>query len=158
MDAELDEKGEPIKIVCDVLEVLTYVIDSQTSPMSALTVTFARVDPSNDFMKAGPQTQHLITGEELIIVLATPGGITIEAIEESVLRTGIPGAAIKPEDLAPYEGPKPKLDWYGRMIEDTRRKLEELKNVPPPPIPGMMPMMPGSAPLAMTQEPPEDDA
>ena len=114
--------------------------------MSALTVTFARVDPSNGFMKAGPQTQHLITGEELIVVLATPGGITIEAIEESVLRTGIPSAQIRPEDMAPYEGPKPELDWYGRMIEDIRRKLEELKKVAAAdPIPGMMP-------------PPEDNA
>ena len=97
IDAELDEKGEPYKIVADVLETIHYVIDTQISPMSNLTVTFARVDPRNQFMKAGPQTQHFITGEELIIVLGKPGGIAIEAIEDSVLRTGIPSAAHQAE-------------------------------------------------------------
>jgi hypothetical protein len=132
--ADLNEKREPIKIVCDVLEVVHYVLDSQTSPLGSLAVTFARVDPNNGFLKAGPQTQHMITGLELIEVLAKPEGITIDVIEASTLKTGIPGSHIRPEDIAPYLGAKPQLDWYGRIIEDTKRKLAAMAGVP---LPGM---------------------
>ena len=131
----LDPDGNPVKIVADVLEVIHYVIDSATSPMTSLTVTFAKVDSNNDYMQAGPLVQHVITAHELIVVLGTPGGITIEGIEESTLRTGIPGAGIEAKDLEPHMPPTAKPSWEANLIAGIRKKMEAIAKVPPAPIP-----------------------
>ena len=140
--AELDEKGEPIKINCDVLEVLAYYIDSQTAPDASLVVTYARVDPRNNFKKGGPYTQHVIIGLELIAVLEEPGGITIKAIEDSTLRTGIPMAHIRAEDLKPYE---PGPAWNERIIDLVKRQMEAQRTAQGLPMtPPMMTSIPGA--------------
>src|SRR5262245_3132905 len=111
VSAILDAQGNAVKIECDLLVAAHYVIDTKTSIVS-LTVTFEKADDqgpialpkiagATSFYKAGPMVQHMIIGEELVQVIE--GGITIEGIEESVLRTGIPSANIAVEDLELYE-------------------------------------------------------
>src|SRR4030095_15176261 len=131
VSAILDENGNAVKVVCDLLVAGHYLIDTKTNPMASLTVTFDQADeveppppeavqlptpppapehlpvlpepPKSTLLRAGPMTQHMITGNELATILEEPGGITVEAIEESVLRTGIPSAGIAAEDLELYE-------------------------------------------------------
>jgi hypothetical protein len=147
--AMLDENGNAVKVVCDLLVAGAYVIDTKTSPMTSLVVTFDRADEveappeathlptlpppvESSLLRAGPMTQHMISGLELATILE--GGITIEAIEESVLRTGIPSANIAAEDLELYEaGFRVKELVAG--IKSRVAKLEA-QRLEPVPIPG----------------------
>jgi hypothetical protein len=130
VSAILDENGNAVKVVCDLLVAGHYVIDTKMNPVS-LVVTFDRADeieppppeatqlptpppapeqlpvlpesPKSTLLRAGPITQHIISGNELATILEGPGGIEVATIEESVLRTGIPSAGIAAEDLELYE-------------------------------------------------------
>jgi hypothetical protein len=158
VSAILDENGNAVKVVCDLLIAGHYVIDTKTNPMTTLTVTFDRADeieppppeatqlptpppapehlpvlpepPQSTLLRAGPMTQHMITGNELVMILEAPGGITVEAIEESVLRTGIPNAYIAAEDLELYEA-----GWrVAELIAGIRRQVTELEAPVPAPV------------------------
>jgi hypothetical protein len=132
--AILDEDGNAIKIVCDLLVVGHFAFDTKTQPPS-VTATFDKADeqlPPDEPMvtplivtetlfRAGPLVQHLIIGEELVWIL--DHGVSVENIELSVLRTGIPSAGIPPEDLEYYE---PGLRM-SELIAQIRRQLAELE-------------------------------
>lgn len=137
--AILDENGDPVKVVCDVLEVSHYVLDADTSPMMTLTATYARFDSSKNYLRAGPLTQHMITGEELALILEGPGGVSVEAIDASTAKTGIPSAGIGPEDISldPIL-PAWRTEYYVQKLRDAVKKIEEEMmmpaNIPDPPI------------------------
>jgi hypothetical protein len=76
-------------------------------------------------------TQHIITGSEVVTVLELPTGITVEAIEESVLRTGIPSANIAAEDLELYE-PGWRVNELVAGIKRQVAKLEAQRLAPVP--------------------------
>ena len=127
VDAVLDAAGNPVKITCDVLKIIQFSLDSQTAPEPSLFVTFGRVDPRLDYMMAGPQTIHTIVGLELIEVLENPAGITVEVIETSVLKTGIPSSHIRPEDLAPFATPETTTSWSAGIIDMIKKYQEKVK-------------------------------
>jgi hypothetical protein len=137
--------------VCDLLVAGHYVIDTKTSPMTTLTVTFDRADeieppppepthlptpppapehlpvlppaPESTLRRAGPITQHMISGNELATILEVPAGIEVASIEESVLRTGIPSANIAAEDLELYE-----TGWrVNEVIAEIRWRVAKLE-------------------------------
>lgn len=125
--AILDDKQDAIKLVCNVLMVSSYNIDTQTAPMTSLIVTFAHTDPKQNFMRSGPFTQHMISGDELIKLLEEPGGITIDTIEDSVLKTGLPASHVAAEDMKKYEGAGPV--WSEFIIAGVRKQVEEIKKI-----------------------------
>jgi hypothetical protein len=133
--AVLDEDGNPQKVICDAFEVVAHGLDGATSPMGSLNVFYRRVN-SVTLETGGPITQHIITGTDLTDLLELTGGaVTIDAIEDSTLITGIPGSHILPED---FEG-KIESDTMGRFISNTKKQYAKLQaqarkpaTVPPP--------------------------
>ena len=134
--AMLDANGDPYKLVCDAFEVATYVLDTNMSPMASAVVTYRRVDSQRNFESGGPLTQHYITGLELADLLeasADLDGITIPGIEESTLRTGIPSAHIRPEDLAADDTlPVWRGEFMINHLRETVKRIQELEANPPP--------------------------
>jgi hypothetical protein len=134
--AELDEEGNPIKVVCDAFEVMAFGLDGATSPMGAVVVTYRRIN-SETLETGGPVTQHIITGTDLTDMLeASSGALTIDAVEDSTLLTGIPGVHMTPED---FDGKIPS-DTMGRFISNTKKeaaklKAQSMKPVTVPPVP-----------------------
>jgi hypothetical protein len=118
--------------------------DATTSPMGSVVVTYRRVN-SETLETGGPITQHLITGMDLTDLLEASGGaLTIEAVEDSTLLTGIPGSHMLPED---FDGKIPS-DTMGRFISNTKKESAKLKakemHKPPMPVtPGGPPWGPG---------------
>src|SRR5262245_42755192 len=131
--AILDQQGNAVKVTCDILAVAHFVLDSNTTPMVSLVVTYVR--ENTDGFQAGPATQHMIVGDELILILETSpdGSISVAAIEASTLRTGIPSAHIAAEDLEPAPVATPY--FRDRLIAMTKKALEEEKRRRDQPIP-----------------------
>jgi hypothetical protein len=144
--------------VCDLLVVGHFAFDTKTEPPS-VTVTFDKADEqlppdeprptplifTETLFRAGPVVQHFIIGEELVWIL--DHGVSVENIELSVLRTGIPGAGIPPEDLEYYE-PGFRV---AELIARIRRQLAQLEaqRLKPMPSPTTLPM--GSANAEATE-------
>jgi hypothetical protein len=140
--AILDEQGNALKLVCDLLVVGHFAFDTKTDPPS-VTVTFDKADEqlppdepavtpmivTETLFRAGPMVQHLIIGEELVWILEH--GVSVENIELSVLRTGIPGAGIPPEDLEYYE-PGLRMAELIAKIKRQIAKLEAQRLAPMP--------------------------
>ena len=147
--AYLDEDGNPQKVTCDILEVVSYFLDADTSPMMSLTVTYGRFDSTAEYYRAGPVTQHLITGEELAdIIEKQPAGITIEEIDKSTAKTGIPSAGIEPKDVLYMPntpgGPAWRAEYYVKKLREQVKKLQEQRMQPGPgPQPPILPFPQG---------------
>jgi hypothetical protein len=147
--AILDQDGNALKLVCDLLVVGHFAFDTKTQPPS-VTVTFDKADEqlppdepavtplivTETLFRAGPMVQHLIIGEELIWIL--DHGVSVENIELSVLRTGIPTAGIPAEDLEYYEPGLRMAELIAKIRKQMAQEQERLQSSPA--MPPFMPM------------------
>lgn len=133
--ALLTNLGVPYKVVCDALVVSRYEVDDSTEP-PILVVTYAKCDTTQDYMRAGPLTQHLIQGDEFITILEDKP-IRVETMEASTLRTGIPSATIYPDDLV--ADPSLPVWVEDQIIEKIRAYQKKLKDAQmQPPLPDVV--------------------